>query len=549
MDFTLLILLILFPIFTILIACRLVGYYLSDDFAHGYYMGKIAFVFCITVAVCAICFFPLDVANAGGSATCGIGIESCKKIPFTYIWYGVFALIVLLLCVVLPFTVFFYETMDIDQPPIEKRMQSACSYTLGTVVVVAALSFIFCFLIRKADIDMVSYNITAANTFAIADDVSQFFIVEEPGIVYNKSILSVDELEAADAVSSVADVFSVDVSFIVRLIALFCILGWLFFVIFAGIGVIGLPYKLIYGFINRPTYMPKERFNEEKQKIGVRIQALIAQGESITKMMDGAKNGNYGWKEKRRMKKEAKAATAEYRAACKALDEDYLTLRAEHLNYKENNPLLPVAKLVLGILSIVASILWLLQLALYVFPIQFTGGAITPFLNSMFIGLNDYLPMLASVLLLVFALYFMFCTINGAFSFGLRMFLMNVHEMEPHDTLITSLVFNGGLVLMVVLPLLQFCSKAFGDYAARSEVIGIFGVQIEYLRYVSWLFKHNVFLWIMLAFIVFACFYYSCRRSDKERKMRKTMKKLKEEDKHGIELKKMKEERDAKEMV
>ena len=31
--------------------------------------------------------------------------------------------------------------------------------------------------------------------------------------------------------------------------------------------------------------------------------------------------------------------------------------------------------------------------------------------------------------------------------------------------------------------------------------------------------------------------------------MRKTMKKLKEEDKDGIELKKMKEERDAKEMV
>ena len=30
------------------------------------------------------------------------------------------------------------------------------------------------------------------------------------------------------------------------------------------------------------------------------------------------------------------------------------------------------------------------------------------------------------------------------------------------------------LILMVVLPLLQFCSKkAFGDYAARSEVIDI----------------------------------------------------------------------------
>lgn len=68
------------------------------------------------------------------------------------------------------------------------------------------------------------------------------------------------------------------------------------------------------------------------------------------------------------------------------------------MNYKENNPLLPVAKLILGILSIIASLLWLVQLALYVFPIQFMGRAITPFLNSMFISLNDYLPMLASIL-------------------------------------------------------------------------------------------------------------------------------------------------------
>ena len=77
----------------------------------------------------------------------------------------------------------------------------------------------------------------------------------------------------------------------------------------------------------------------------------------------------------------------------------------------------------------------------------------------------------------------------------------------------------------------------------------IFGVQIEYLRYVSWVFKNNVFLWIMLAFIVFSAFYYSCRRSDKERNMKKTIKKLKEEDKHGIELMKMKEERDKQDMV
>lgn len=117
--------------------------------------------------------------------------------------------------------------------------------------------------------------------------------------------------------------------------------------------------------------------------------------------LQGAKNGNYGWKEKRRLKKEAKKATDEYRKDFKELDEDYLKLRAEHLNYKENNPLLPVAQLLLGILSIIASIMWLLQLVLYVFPIQFTGKSFYPFLNSMFIALNDLFPILASALVFV----------------------------------------------------------------------------------------------------------------------------------------------------
>ena len=45
-DVTLIILLVLFPVFTILIGWRLMYYYLSDDFSKGYYAGKIAFVDC-----------------------------------------------------------------------------------------------------------------------------------------------------------------------------------------------------------------------------------------------------------------------------------------------------------------------------------------------------------------------------------------------------------------------------------------------------------------------------------------------------------------------
>lgn len=160
------------------------------------------------------------------------------------------------------------------------------------------------------------------------------------------------------------------------------------------------------GFLNRPTYMPKDRFDQEKKILGQRIQALIAQGESITRMMEvppfprfhlERQNRRRRLAEKRRLK-ESKKAAEEYRNACKELDTDYLTLRAQHLNYKDNNPLLPVFSLLLGILAVIASLLWLLQLALYVFPRQLAGYAVAPFLNSLFSRLARLFPILAAAL-------------------------------------------------------------------------------------------------------------------------------------------------------
>lgn len=199
---------------------------------------------CITVAISAICFFPLDVANAGGSLYCGEDNGTCGGLSFTYIWYALFVLIVILLCVVLPFTVFFYETVDIDQPPLEKRCQTACSYTFGTVIVVAALSVLYCMLIKRTDIPIQSFDVSADNTFVIDDTDS--LIGGISNIIDNmNSTLSSEEIEAASKIVGTEDIQVINVSVIVRLISFFCIVGWLFFVIFAGIGIIGLPYKLI----------------------------------------------------------------------------------------------------------------------------------------------------------------------------------------------------------------------------------------------------------------------------------------------------------------
>lgn len=123
-------------------------------------------------------------------------------------------------------------------------------------MVVAALTAIFCLLIKETDIDIESFTVSANNTFLIdmnPDDMlirSCIFILLS--LVSNwedkiaaEDFLSPEEMTAAKLATGVQETLSIPVSIFIRTIAFFCIIGWLFFVIFAGIGIIGLPYKLI----------------------------------------------------------------------------------------------------------------------------------------------------------------------------------------------------------------------------------------------------------------------------------------------------------------
>lgn len=128
----------------------------------------------------AICFFPLDVSNAGASIDCTTGDKQCGGFNFTAIWYSLFGIIVVLMVMVLPFTIFFYETMDIEQPPLCKRMQTAFGYTITGVVVVAALTWIFCMIVNKAYIDITEFEVTPASTFLISDSDTPALISKCP---------------------------------------------------------------------------------------------------------------------------------------------------------------------------------------------------------------------------------------------------------------------------------------------------------------------------------------------------------------------------------
>ena len=60
-------------------------------------------------------------------------------------------------------------------------------------------------------------------------------------------------------------------------------LGWFFLALYAGIGLISLPYDLIQSFIHRPQYVKPDTCALRMSDIGKKTRELIELGTSMAK--------------------------------------------------------------------------------------------------------------------------------------------------------------------------------------------------------------------------------------------------------------------------
>lgn len=86
-------------------------------------------------------------------------------------------------------------------------------------------------------------------------------------------------------------------------------------------------------------------------------------------------------------------------------------------------------------------------------------------------------------------------------------------------------MFNLQLVLLCVLPCVQFCTTAFSQYARYSEADVIFGTQMRYIDGFRWFWQYNVFLFSILGFTLLSIIYFSVFPSDR-RHLNKVMKEI-----------------------
>ena len=271
------------------------------------------------------------------------------------------------------------------------------------------------------------------------------------------------------------------VTLIVYLAALLSFVGWFIFSIYLGIGFVALPLDCFCAFRHRPKLLSISDARTQRKQLLGRSTELMKIGEGLAA---GICDFSDEMHNKKARKKRAKVDTQEmnrYRLLVDMLEKDLEEFQlCDPQNYREHyNPLVPYAKLAFSVISGIISILWIVQIIIY----MLFSPPLHPFLNTYFEQFDSWFPLFGTISIAIFGLYLLLAAAKGNVKFGTRFLLIKVHPMEPGKTLMNSFMFNTGLVLLCTLPAVQFCTDAFSQYVRLTDADSLFGTQFKYLEF------------------------------------------------------------------
>jgi len=441
-------------------------------------------VFGLTLSELSILLLPLDVANRAACAD-AVVLSACNfALPMLELWTAVYMMMLILIVFVVPFTLFYYE-QDHDMSTRGKLVSSSW-WVAGTFVIlglILGLSYGFAGFV-DLPVTTLSSGIAVYSSLGSAADAC---------VKTGTFPASTTTGYACDASSGVpTETWSVRVSFPIYVVALTSVVSWTLFIAFGGVGVSALPVDLVKAFMGRPrTVIPKSEYIKIAGKIAEHTQAVIAEAREVQREERGTGRTR---KTRRALAKIDKKLTQ--------LEEDELTLQKifPQGEDREANWMMTVsgyyAKLVLGVVSGIVSLTWLLHIGLYVFP----SPPASPFLNDFFVALDAAWGLFGTSAFALFCFYLIMCVIKGNIKVGFRFLLFAVYPMRLNGTLMSSFLFNVGLIMLSSISVIQFCARAFDGYAAETTVSRIFGDELNHLRGIGTLFAENVFMYIFFAF-------------------------------------------------
>uniref|UniRef100_A0A7S0S7E8 LIMR family protein n=1 Tax=Mantoniella antarctica TaxID=81844 RepID=A0A7S0S7E8_9CHLO len=468
----------------------LINVYILVHFQHPEdrnqaWFPKFIVVFGLTLSVLSILLLPLDVANRA-SCRDSIVVSACNfALPMLELWYTVYMLMFLMIIIVVPWTLFFYE-QDSDVSTFGKVINSAM-WVFGAFVVIALVIGMCYGFVGFVDfpVTTLTSGLSPLNSPVMTGGVNRCILPESgEAIGY-----------ACDATSGgvPTETWSVRTTFPVYVVAVTSIFSWLLFFVFAGVGMMAIPIDAIKSFICRPRkVLAKSEYIKVATQIAEFTKGVVAEAREVQKEERGTGKT-----------RKTRKALAKINAKLAALEEDELTLQKMYPQGEDRDVSWTVTvmgyylHLCTGVICAVLTLMWMLHIALYMFP----DPPVTSFLNAFFTEMDSAFGLFGTSSFALFCFYLIMCVIKGNTKLGLRLLLFAVYPMKLGGTLMSSFLFNVNLIMLSSIAVIQFCAQAFDGYAAETAVSEIFGGEIENLRGLGLLFKYQIFLY---AFFVMA---------------------------------------------
>ncbi|EPS57824.1 hypothetical protein M569_16993, partial [Genlisea aurea] len=450
----------------------LVNYQHPDD-ANQAYFPKFVVVLGLSVAAISILMLPADVANRQACRNAIYNGACNLTLPMRSLWLAVYIIDAVLVFFVIPFAMFYYEG-DLDKS-VWKRMKSSLVWVIVTAIVCALALGILYGVIGKVDFTVMRLSSTTASFPSSWD-----FTSSQPCIGGGAR-----QCSAFSANSSAETTWTMRTTFPEYVVALATIVGSVLFTIFGGIGIACLPLGLIFSFLRRPkAVITRSQYIREATELGKKAKELKKNADALHQE---ERNGSKG----RKWRKNVKAVEKELlllEEDVKALEEMYpqgekaeTTWALTVLGY--------LAKLILGVIGLIVSIAWIAHIVIYLL----INPPLSPFLNEIFIKLDDVWGLLGTAAFAFFCFYLLLAVVSGATMLGLKLVFITIHPMKWGGTLMSSFLFNVGLILLCSISVIQFCATAFAYYAQATAAQEIFGHTLESLRGIKYLYKYNVF--------------------------------------------------------
>ncbi|KAM1159768.1 hypothetical protein ACFX19_033468 [Malus domestica] len=457
----------------------LVNYQHPDDKNQAYF-PKFVVVLGLSVAAISILMLPADVANRQACRH-AIYNGACNiTLPMKDLWLAIYILDAVLVFFIIPFAMFYYEG-DQDKS-VGKRIGSALLWVGVTAIVCALVLGILYGLVGKVDFTIRHLSSSTAS-FPSSFDFSS----------NNECINGAKTCSAYLTSDTSEKTWTMRTTFPEYVVALATIVGSVLFTIFGGIGIACLPLGLIFSFIRRPkAVITRSQYIKEATELGKKAKELKKAADALHQEERGGSKG-------RKWRKNVKAVEKELLQ----LEEDVKLLEEVYPQGEKAETawamtiLGYLAKLVLGILGLIVSVAWIAHIVIYLL----ISPPFSPFLNEVFIKLDDVWGLLGTVAFAFFCFYLLLAVIAGAMMLGMKLVFITIHPMKWGATLMNSFLFNVGLILLSSISVIQFCSTAFAYYAQATAAQEIFGHTLQSLRGIRYLYKYNVF---QIAFVALA---------------------------------------------